>query len=84
MSLRQRSENLKPPFFGLAYAAFRGMNGSVQKTDAGQVGFVELHELHIPANRTAAAHFGKMDAAVIISLVAGLILVGCLLGFVLL
>jgi hypothetical protein len=80
MSLRQGSEHLKSPFFGLTYAPFRGMNG-VHKTDGGQGG---LAVLHIPANRTAASHFGKMDAAVIISVAVGLVAAACLLGFVLL
>src|SRR5690242_1580345 len=77
-SLRQGSE-IEIPVFGLAYAAFRGMNGTVQKTDADLIA-----ALHVPANRTAASHFGKTDAVVIISIVAGLVVVGCLLGFVLL
>ena len=43
-----------------------------------------LAALHVPANRTAASHFGKMDAAIIISIALGLVAVACLLGFVLL
>ena len=57
------------------------MNVSVQKTHAGQDAVAALH---VPVNRTAASHFGKTDAVVIISIVAGLVVVGCLLGFVLL
>jgi hypothetical protein len=57
----------------------RSMN-AVHKTDAGQGGIAGFH---VPANRTAAAHFGKMDAAIIISILFGLLVIGCLLRFVL-
>jgi hypothetical protein len=53
---------------------------AVHKTDAGQGGIAGFH---VPANRTAAAHFGKMDAAIIISILFGLLVIGCLLRFVL-
>ena len=71
---------MKPLFFGLAYAAIVIMNG-VHKTDAGQGGVAALH---VPANRTAAVHFGKMDAVIIISILVGLLGVGFLLSLVLL
>jgi hypothetical protein len=56
------------------------MNG-VHKTDAGRGSVVGLH---IPANRTAAVHFGKMDAVIIISILVGLLGVAFLIRLVLL
>jgi len=79
VSLRQGTE-FETPVFGLAYAAITAMNG-VYKTDAGQGGAAALH---IPANRTAAVHFGKMDAVIIASTLFGLLGIGFLLSLVLL
>jgi hypothetical protein len=56
------------------------MNGAVHKSDTGANG---LAGMAFPVNRSAATRFGKLDAVIIIAVLAGLIAFAGFLRFIL-